>query len=524
MTLHFLKTRTYLMVAVVVALAGALAAVAMTTEATAPAQNAPVAAKPTSPGSGATYANTLSQAFREAADHVLPSVVMIRNEPTFAARTPLRDSSPDEEPPLSPFGDLNRHPDLRRFFEGLPQMPNSPSLPQMPSVPKHGSGGIGSGVIIDPSGIILTNNHVVAGGGKITVRLHDGREFNAADVKGDEKSDLAIVRIQGAGPLTTAKLGDSDSVEIGDWVLALGQPFGLEGTVTAGIVSAKHRGLGIAARENYIQTDAAINPGSSGGPLVNLDGEVVAINSAISTRTGGYQGVGFAVPINLAKWVSQQLVERGAVKRAYLGVMIQPVSHELAGRFGVKAREGVLVTEVQPNTPAARAGLQPGDVIVEFNGQPVVQPNELQGLVERVPVNGRQSIVVVRGGNRVTLNVTCDEQPAEYGTTAEHGTVKPEVSQFDKLGLEVEALTPDVAKKLGMEGKSGVVITDIREGSPADEADLAPGMLISQANHKNIKSVEDFRQAITDKSPSDGLLLLVRTADGSRFVVVKAEK
>ena len=252
----------------------------------------------------------------------------------------------------------------------------------MPNIPRGEPGGesgsVGSGVIIDPSGIILTNNHVVDGGGKIIVRLHDGREFDAIDVKTDPKTDLAIVRIKGAGTLPAAKLGNSDDMQVGDWVLALGDPFGLEGTVTAGIVSAKGRGLGITARENFIQTDAAINPGNSGGPLVNLDGEVVGINTAIASQTGGYQGVGFAVPSNLAKWVSEQLIANGTVRRAYLGVGIQPVTQELAKQFGVQGQQGVRGRRRAADTPAAAAGVKPGDVIVEFAGKPVANPQELQ--------------------------------------------------------------------------------------------------------------------------------------------------
>ena len=249
----------------------------------------------------------------------------------------------------------------------------------MPEMPGHGMVGAGSGVIVDPSGVILTNNHVVAGGGKVMVRLHDGREFKAVDIKTDPKTDLAVLRIKGAGPLPAARLGDSSKVEVGDWVLALGEPFGLEGTVTAGIISAKGRGLGITDREDFIQTDAAINPGNSGGPLVNLDGEVIGINTAISTSTGGYQGVGFAIPIDLAKWVGGQLVQYGKVHRAYLGVIIQPVTQPLAEQFKVKVHQGVLVTEVQPDTPAAKAGLKAGDIILEFAGKPVSSPRELQG-------------------------------------------------------------------------------------------------------------------------------------------------
>ena len=239
-----------------------------------------------------------------------------------------QEETPEGPSEENPFGDM-LPPEFRHFFKQFPKFPRH-------GMPHGELGGVGSGVIVDPSGIILTNNHVVEGGGKITVRLHDGREFEGVAIKTDPKTDLAIVRIKGAGTLPAVKLANSDDMQVGDWVLALGDPFGLEGTVTAGIVSAKGRALGNTPRENFIQTDAAINPGNSGGPLVNLDGEAVGINTAITSRTGGNQGVGFAVSSNLAKWVSQQLIATGTVHRSYLGVEIQQVSHELAKQFGVQ--------------------------------------------------------------------------------------------------------------------------------------------------------------------------------------------
>jgi len=475
---------------------------------------------------GENYATTLSKAFREAADKVLPSVVTIRNTPGVTEQSKGRDPRPNGELertpfgqfPGTPFGDLFENPEFRRFFKELPSMPRF-------QMPRHGVQGMGSGVIIDKSGIVLTNNHVVDGGGKITVRLHDGREFEAVEVKQDPKTDLAVVRIEGAGSLTPAHFGDSDTAKVGDWVLALGQPFGLEGTVTAGIVSAKGRGIGISPRENFIQTDAAINPGNSGGPLVNLAGEVIGINTAISSRTGGYQGVGFAVPINLAKWVSRQLVDSGTVHRAYLGVVIQPVTQPLAEQFGVKVHGGVLATEVMPGSPAANAGLKPGDVIVEFDGKAVAQPNELQGLVEETKIDSRQPMVVVRDGKRVTLEVTVHEQPADYGLArnGSQGFGNAESSRFDKLGIEVETLNADIAEQLGIHGSEGVVVTHVRSGSPADLAGLTTGMVITEANRKPLKTVDDLRKALDEQPLEKGTLLLVRTAQDARFVVVKPE-
>ena len=413
-------------------------------------------------GQGADYANNLSKAFRDAAEQVLPSVVMITNTPAVAQASNEQGRPPEQWWGENPFGETFPGfpgPELHRFFRELP------SVPQMP---RRGTAGMGSGVVVDPSGVILTNNHVVDGGGKITVRLHDGREFEAVEVKQDPKTDLAIVRIEGASDLNAVKLGNSEKTLVGDWVIALGQPFGLEGTVTAGIVSAKGRGIGITARENFIQTDAAINPGNSGGPLVNLKGEVIGINTAISSRSGGYQGVGFAIPVNLAKWVGGQLEKNGVVHRAYLGVMIQPVTQPLAEQFGVKVHEGVLATDVQPDTPAAKAGMKSGDVIVEFAGTRVASPQELQGLVERTEIGSKQAMVVLRDGKRVTLKVTVREQPQEYGLAGSgpQAFQKSQPSRFDKLGVQLENLTAEVAQQLGVKADHGVVITEVKPGSP----------------------------------------------------------
>jgi serine protease Do len=468
---------------------------------------------------GTNYAKSLSTAFRETAKKVLPAVVMIENRPVMKEQAEgQEDMQENPSGGENPFGDA-LPPEFRQFFRNMPNMPR---------MPRHGSprgerGGVGSGVIIDPSGIILTNNHVVQGGGKITVRLHDGQTFEATGVKTDPKSDLAIVRIKGAENLATAKLANSDEAQVGDWVLALGDPFGLEGTVTAGIISAKGRGLGITARENFIQTDAAINPGNSGGPLVNLDGEVVGINTAIHSESGGNQGVGFAISSNLAKWVSQQLIANGAVKRAYLGVAIQQVSPELAKQFGVK-RQGVVVADVQPNTPAAAGGVKAGDVIVEFSGKPVTSPQELQGAVEQSTIGNKEALTVMRNGKETKLSVTVREQPAEYGLARSEATApgKDESVRDKKLGIEVSNLTPDVAEKLGVKATEGVVITGVRSGTPAQAAGLSTGMVIAQVGQKAVKTVEEFRAAVAKQNLAKGILLLVRSGEGTRFVVIQS--
>jgi len=467
------------------------------------------------------FAKGLSTAFRNVAGQVLPSVVSITNTPRPAEVPDSRRQTPQpwwgDEGMEEMFPDMPGFPgsELRRFFR---------QLPSIPEMPRPGQRGVGSGVIVDAAGVILTNNHVVDGDGKITVRLHDGREFEAVEIKQDPKTDIAVVVIEGADDLQPARLGDSDAADVGDWVLALGQPFGLEGTVTAGIISAKGRGLGIAPRENFLQTDAAINPGNSGGPLVNLNGEVIGINTAISSRTGGYQGVGFAVPINLAKWVGGQLVEHGMVRRAYLGVMIQPVTHQLAEQFGVKVNEGVVVTSVQPDAPAAKAGIEEGDVILKFDGKPVSNPRELQALVEPTEIGAKVDVLLVRDGKQITVEVVPNEQPEDYGLARSdrRAPLRPHSSDFDKLGLQAETLTSEVAEQLGVKAEQGIVITNVRPGSLAAQAGLRPGMVITRANHQPIGSPDDLKQALEKQPLEKGLLLLVETSEGARFVVLKS--
>ncbi len=462
-------------------------------------------------------ANNLSSAFRTVANQLLPSVVAIENRPAVAWNSKTS---------VQPSGD---HPGNGNPFRGTPFEEMFPGFNfQSPPMNRPGGrtpapqGGIGSGVIIDASGIVLTNNHVVAGDGEITVRTHDGRTFIASDVWTDPKTDLAVVKIENASGLVAATLGDSDQAEIGDWVIALGQPFGLESTVTAGIISAKHRGIGITARENFLQTDAAINPGNSGGPLVNLRGEVIGINTAIHSRSGGNDGIGFAVPSNLARWVSDQLVSTGTVKRAYLGVGIQPVTQELGKALSVKPRGGVAVTDVFPDTPAAQAGLKSGDVIVRFGDTLVATPQALQLAVERSAIGEEFTIEVIRNGEKMELTYEATEQPSEFAAKSDGAPASP-TKRMEDLGLEIAGMDSEFAKRLEMEGEEGVVITSVRDGSAAADAGLAPGMVIVEIERQKVTSVSQFEEMMRKSrdNSEDGILMLVRTAKGSRFVVVK---
>lgn len=467
------------------------------------------AGSPSAPPPAVASANDLSAAFRYASGQVVPSVVTIHTVREVAGRSPSGpdlQGIPDEMAPL-----------LKRFFgDDLRQFQAPQSTPR--GMREEGTG---SGVIIDPSGIILTNNHVAGGGGKVVVTLHDGREFTAVDVKTDPKTDIAIVRIEGAGPLPAARLGDSDQMQIGDWVLAIGSPFGLDDTVTAGIISAKSRGMGIAEREDFLQTDAAINPGNSGGPLVNLHGEVIGINTAISTRGGGSDGIGFAVPINLAKWVSAQLSDKGTVQRAFLGIGIQRVNSDLSKQFGLTTVQGALVTDVRPDSAGAKAGLKAGDVVIELDGHAVQNPRHLQNLVERASLDQPHKITVMRDGQRQTFDVHLQTMPENL--TASNSGVEPAQSEFTAIGLEVSDLTADVAKQLGLSETKGVVITSVASGSAAEMAGLKEGMVISRVGTQDVTSVDQFRTAVKAANLKDGVLLLVKSAEGSRFLVLKSE-
>ncbi len=453
------------------------------------------------------YAKSLSNAFRSASEKVMPSVVTIQS--TAAQSQSIGNAQSGQLPE-----ELRDNPLFKRFFDNIPEgNSDAPSGRQRI--------GMGSGVIIDPSGIILTNNHVVNGADKLLIKLHDGREFEATEWKTDPKSDIAVVKIQSPTSLPAAAIGNSDQLDVGDWVMAVGAPFGLDETVTAGIISAKSRGIGITAREEFLQTDAAINPGNSGGPLVNLDGEVVGINTAISSTSGGYQGIGFAVPVNLARWVGDELMAHGTVQRAFLGVGIQSIDSSLSTQLGLDTVRGAVVTDVRAGSPAAKAGLQSGDVVLEFDGAAISKPGDLQARVERASLNDAHKVVVIRDGKTMTFDVRVEVMPTNLSVEEPVKTETPAQSEFNNLGLQLSDLTPDVAKQLGMENTTGLVITGVKAGSPADTAGLKDGMVIRKVGHTAVKSLADFSTAMKDVSPEDGVLLLVQAGEASRFVVVK---
>ena len=456
------------------------------------------------------HAKALSLAFRKAAENAMPSVVTVRTKtkaPTLTSGGGAAAENPFKGTPFEQFFDEETR---ERFLDQMPRQ----------------QAGVGSGVIIDRSGIILTNHHVIQGADEVIVHLPDGRDYKVTDIKSDPQTDLAVLRIEGAEDLPVAKLGDSDDLEIGDWVIAVGNPFELESTVSAGIISGKARDLGTNQRMKYLQTDAAINPGNSGGPLLTLDGEVIGINTAIATNSGGYQGVGFAIPINLAKWVTSQLIKTGSVARAYLGVGIGDVNAELAEKFGVARGGGVLVAEVFPNSPAAEAGIRDGDIITEFAGKKVKNRRELQELVERAPLDSKQTLTIIRDDKTEKVDVTVKVLPAELGQRAETGKDEPKEESApaltnEELGLDVSELTAEKAKELSLEGFSGVLVSGVEASGVAFEKGLREGMLILKVGKTKVTTVAEFEKALEGESLAKGILLQVRTNGGNQFLVLK---
>ena len=494
------------------------------------AQVAAPAVKSPSDAAAHEQALGLSRAFRRASEVIVPTVVTIETRSKPVAHKEARKEregsgrmSPRDNPLKgTPFEGLEEFfGDNGQFGHRFPggDMPRS-------LTPRHS--GTGSGVIIDPAGVILTNNHVVEGAGEVLVRLNDGREFTATDIKTDPQSDLAVVRIKGAGSLPAARLGDSNALEIGDWVLAVGNPFGLDSTVSAGIISGKGRELGSGQRTRFLQTDAAINPGNSGGPLVNIDGEVVGINTAIASNSGGYQGIGFAIPVNLAKWVTNQLVSTGSVQRAYLGVRIEQVNADLAEKFGVKRGDGVLVAEILPNSPAAAAGFKEGDLITEFAGVKVHTPRDLQEVVEQTKFESKQPVKVLREGKNLELDVVVKAMPASpdklAGGRTQSDSSKSEGYFEESLGMQVTDMSADLAEKLGYQNFKGVLVTEVAADGLAADAGISEGMLILKVGNRPVTNIEQFKAAMKEQSPKDGIVFHVRSESGNRFLVTPKSK
>jgi serine protease Do len=394
--------------------------------------------------------------------------------------------------PGGPFGD---------FF-------NNPRAPQDRTVQ-----GAGSGVIISKDGYILTNNHVVEGAKELTVTLADKGEFKAQIVGEDPKTDLAIVKIDAGENLPAADIGDSDQIKVGDWVLAIGNPFGLGDTVTSGIVSAKGRVIGAGPYDDFIQTDASINPGNSGGPLFNMKGEVIGINTAIISDG---QGIGFAIPVNTAKPLIPQLEANGEVTRGYLGANIQSITPDLSKALKVEQSKGALVAEVVPGGPADKAGIKAGDVIVSFDAKPVHDSHDLPAMVAATAIGREVPITLIRNGKEIKIAAVIAKLESGGASLAES-----KLPAQGKWGLQLQDLNAETARQLGLKADHGVVVAGVQPASPAYRAFIKPGDVILEVNRQAVKSVNDLKEKIAGAEGGDALLLLVKNAQGSRYVVLK---
>jgi len=438
---------------------------------------------------GLAQAAALLPDFVALAKRLKPAVVNISTSKTI---TPQKRQHPSGNDPFQEYFD--------KFFDAPRQHPFKQK-------------NLGSGFIISEDGYILTNNHVVAGADEIKVKLSDGREFRG-EVKGrDEKFDLALLRIDAKGNLPIAPLGDSDKIEVGEWVMAIGNPFGLAQTVTAGIVSAQGRVIGSGPYDDYIQTDASINPGNSGGPLFNTKGEVIGINTAI---LAGGQGIGFAIPVNMAKSIITQLKETGKVTRGWLGVTVQPVTPELAKSFGLDAERGALVAEVLKSSPAEKSGIKGGDIILEFDGRSIKEMGELPRLVASTPVGKKVTVLVQRDGRQESLPVTVEQLKDGEGA-------EDQALPSDRLGLKVAELTPERAQALRVQGDRGVVVAEVQPDGLADRAGILEGDLIREVNGVRITQVADYSKAVSAIKKGGYLRVLLRRGDSSLFVALRLE-
>ncbi len=442
-----------------------------------------------------------SKAFTAVAKKATPAVVFIK----------VQSSSSDLDEYGNPYSyqnpfDFQGDDFFNRYFgmpyRGQPQKP-APQLSQ------------GSGFFVSSDGYIMTNAHVVKGADKISVVLNDGRELDASLVGADPHTDLAVIKVEGKD-FPYLNLGNSDEMDIGEWVVAIGSPFQLEASLTVGVISAKGRqNLRITDLEDFIQTDAAINPGNSGGPLLSLKSEVIGINTAIVSRSGGYMGIGFAIPSNMAKQIKDQLIDKGSVTRGFLGVSLQPVDKDIADAFELSKAEGALISEVIKDSPADKAGLKQGDIIVEYNKVPIKTLQSFRNEVSLMRPGTTINLKVNRKGEILSMTVT-------LGTASDSLATAGGIVQ--RLGMEIDALTPDLAKQLGYsKGEEGVVITKIKPGSPAAQAGMRPGFLIQAVNHKKVTTVDEFNSAMNAMESKNRVLMLVRQGNMTRFYSIKLD-
>lgn len=456
-------------------------------------------------------AQALSMAFAHVAEVATPSVVNISSVRTV--RPPHQRGQGPQTNPLNPFRDFFGEDFFEHFFPDNPRF-GDPRGYKQPN-------GMGTGFILDPEGHILTNNHVIAEADEVMVKLHDDRTYKAEVVGTDAGTDLAVIKIKGNEDFVPIKLGDSDKLMIGEWVVAVGNPFGLDHTITTGIVSAKGRSIspGSMKYEDYIQTDAAINPGNSGGPLVNLHGEVVGISSAIYTRSGGYMGIGFAIPVNLAKSVLESLLEHGHVVRGWLGVSIQDLTKELAESFGYTTTNGALVGDVVSDGPAEKAGLKAGDIIVRYDGKQVKDVNSLRFAVAATSPGSKVPVEIVREGKTEMLTVKIAELKGEQ--EAAEGTVMD--SSSEDYGLRLQTLTQEIRNQLGIETEGKVIVTEVRPFGAAANAGIRPKDVILKVDTQTPASAAEFFNLLKKRDLKKGVRLIVETEGVKHFVMLRVE-
>ncbi|AGF78102.1 periplasmic serine protease, Do/DeqQ family [Desulfocapsa sulfexigens DSM 10523] len=453
------------------------------------------------------FVDRFGKAFATVAREVAPAVVHVRVEKEIENRNGVHGQDP--------FGLFN-DPFFEHFFGPGFRQPQPNGQGQTP----YKQRGAGSGFIISDDGYILTNNHVVGDADTITVSLDDKREFKAKVIGSDAQSDVALIKIEGKN-LPTVSLGDSDQIEVGEWVIAIGSPFELNQTVTVGVVSAKGRNrIGINDYENFIQTDAAINPGNSGGPLLDIHGRVIGINTAIFSRSGGYMGIGFAIPINMVKSIQQQLMSAGKVTRGWLGVAIQDVDRDLATSFQLDNAKGVLLTDVSEGTPADKAGLKQGDVLLSMDGVELGGAADLRNRVAMIEPGRKVNFILSRDGKRKNIVVTIGEQPADFGRIAKQRTTDDD-SSLNSMGLSLQNLNRELADKFGYKTDQGVLVAGVTPGSVAEEAGIKPGHLIEELNRQRVHNLKDLQNVLKNSGNSQQVLLRVRAGEYSRYLVLR---
>jgi serine protease Do len=448
----------------------------------------------------ATAVSSTPVSFADLAEKLGPTVVNI-----YTTQTVKGPSTPHD----FFFNEPEQLPEMFRRFFGMPGMPDH-ALPR-----EQTRTSLGSGVITTADGFILTNNHLVEGADEINIKLADSEEYQAKVIGRDPKTDLALLKIEPKRPLQYATFGNSDELRVGDWVIAIGNPFGFEQTVTAGIVSGKSRVIGGGPYDNFIQTDASINPGNSGGPLFNMDGNMVGVNTAIYSRTGGNIGIGFAIPVNMVRGIMQQLKEQGKVVRGWLGVMIQQVTPELAEQFGLERPIGALVAGVSPGSPAAAAGIKPGDVIVEFGTTQILQMSMLPAQVAQIPPGTKAKVILIRDGKRMQTTVTIEELREEQLAAGDGQAAR------EKLGLTVQELTPELARSLRIDATAGLIVSNVEPGTPAAQSGLRRGDLILEVNRRRVDSVSTFNEALGRVANGGTVLFLIRRGENTLFVAMR---